>query len=257
MKIDDKMILHKIIDLQSCIIRGRNINAMLHKDKNFYQERTQADMIAIYVNEHEKVHVEYILEDHHLFKHLSEKYIFSNHSFSWNDFINNCRKHYILDKRYFHTKDIYEIFKGLISKKSALAFSKELDLKDAVTMPIYAFDNKDEIGHVCFIFQKKVKIEINKLEEMRTLFETLLRPLYDDHYHIIYTKCTRIDEHLKLLTEQEKRIVKKVLNGNSYPEIAELLNLSINTIKTHMKNIFNKYQVNSKIELYKKLHLDK
>ena len=254
MESKDNKILHKIINLQSCIIQGRDINAMFHKDKKFYQETTQADIIAVYVNEHEKVHVEYILEDHHLFKHLVEKYIFSNHSFSWNDFIENCKEHYTLDKRYYHTKNLYEIFKGLISKKTALAFSEELKLKDAVTMPIYAFDNKDEIGHVCFIFQKKVKIEIKKLEEIRTLFETLLRPLYDNHYNIIYSKCIRVDEHLKLLTEQEKRITKKVLEGKSYPEIAEILNLSINTIKTHMKNIFSKYQVNSKIELFTKLN---
>ena len=254
MKIEDNMILHKIIDLQSCIIQGRNINAMLHKDKDFYQERTQADMIAIYVNVHEKVHVEYILEDHHLFKDLFEKYLFSNHSFSWNDFINNCKEHYTFDNKYFHTKDIYEIFKGFISKKNALAFSKELDLKDAVTMPIYDYANKDEIAHVCFIFQKEVKIEIKRLEEIRTLFETLLRPLYDNQHNIIYTKCIRVDEHLKLLTAQEKRITKKVLEGKSYPEIAEILNLSINTIKTHMKNIFNKYEVNSKMELFSKLN---
>lgn len=257
MKIEDNKILHKIIDLQSCIIQGRNINAMLHKDKKFYQERTQADMIAIYVNEHEKVHVEYILEDHHLFKHLFEKYVFTNHSVSWNDFINNCKKHYTFDKKYFHTKNIYEIFQGLISKKNALAFSKELDLKDAVTMPIYDYVNKEEIGHVCFIFQNEVKIEIKNLEEIRTLFEILLRPLYDNHYNIIYTKCIRIDEHFKLLTEQEKRIVKKVLEGKSYPEIAEIFNLSINTVKTHMKNIFSKYQVNSKVELFMKLNVHK
>ena len=254
--IKDKDILHKIIDLQSCIIQGRDINAMLHKDKNFYKKRTQADIIAIYVNEHEKVNVEYILEDHHVFKQLIAKYLFANHSFSWNDFIDNCNKHYTIDKKYFHSKDLFEIFKGMISKKNALAFSKELNLKDAVTIPIYSYDNKSEIGHACFIFQKDVNINIKKLEEIKTLFEILLRPLYDNRYNFIYTKCIRLDGHLKLLTEQEKRIAKKVLEGKTYPEVAETLNLSINTIKTHMKNIFNKYQVNSKIELYKKLNVD-
>ena len=78
MEIEDIQILHKIIDYQSCIIQGRSISAMLHKDKNFYRETTQADMIAIYVNENEKVHLEYILEEHHIFHHLAEKYIFSD-----------------------------------------------------------------------------------------------------------------------------------------------------------------------------------
>ena len=63
----------------------------------------------------------------------------------------------------------------------------------------------------------------------------------------------RVDEHLKLLTKQEKRIRKKVLEGKSYPEVSEILNLSVHTVKTHMKNIFNKYQVKSKMELFHKL----
>jgi DNA-binding CsgD family transcriptional regulator len=246
-------ILQKIVALQSCIIQGRDINAMLHKDKNFYHEKTQADIIAVYVNEHNNVNVEYVLEDHHLFKHLVDKYVFSKKSFKWDDFIQNCENHFTLDKRYHHTYSLYDIFKGLISKKKALKFSKEIQFKEAVMMPLYAFDNKEVIGHICFIFQKEVMIEITELQEIKILFETLLQPLYDNHYSFIYSKCIRVDEHLKLLTKQEKRIAKKVLEGKSYPEVAEILNLSVNTIKTHMKNIFNKYQVNSKMELYNKL----
>jgi len=255
MELEDNKLLHKIIDLQSCIIQGRDIKAMLHKDKKFYQERTQADIIAVYVNEHEKMNIEYIVEDHHLFKHLVEKYIFSNHSFSWDDFIQNCEEHFTLDNRYHHTRDLYDIFKGIISKNKALEFSEELQFKEAVMMPIYAFDNKETIAHICFMYQKDARmIEIKNLEEIKILFQTLLRPLHDNDYSIIYSKCIRVDEHLKLLTEQEKRITKKVLEGKSYPEVAEILNISINTIKTHMKNIFNKYQVSSKIELFTKLN---
>ena len=64
--------LHKIVELQSCIIQGRNISAMLHKDRDFYCQRTKADMISIYVNENDKVNVEYIVEEHHQFKNLVE-----------------------------------------------------------------------------------------------------------------------------------------------------------------------------------------
>lgn len=254
MQIEDSQILHKIINLQSCIIQGRDINAMLHKDKNFYQEKTQADIIAVYVNENANVNLEYILEDHHVFHDLAEKYIFSNNHILWDNFTKNCHEHFILDKKYHHTTDLHELFKGFISQKKALDFTKELKLKDAVTMPIYAYDNIQEIGYVCFIFQKKVNIEIKQLEEVKAIFETLLQPLHDNHYNILYTKCVRVDENFKLLTGQEKRIVKKVISGKSYPEIADLLNVSINTIKSHMKNIFNKYEVNSKIELYRKLN---
>lgn len=253
MPIQNIEILQKIVALQSCIIQGRDINALLHKDKNFYKEKTDADIIAVYVNENEYVNVEYVLEDHHLFKTLVDKYVFSKKNFKWTDFIQNCDNHFTLDHRYRHTYHLYDIFKGFISKKNALKFSKEIAFKEAVMMPIYAFDHKVTIGHICFIFQKEVEIEITRLLEIKVIFETLLQPLYDSNYSFIYSKCVRVDEHLKLLTKQEKRIVKKVFEGKSYPEVAEVLNLSINTIKTHMKNIFIKYQVNSKMELYNKL----
>ncbi|MEN8250514.1 MAG: helix-turn-helix transcriptional regulator [Bacteroidota bacterium] len=254
MQIQDNKTLHKIISLQSCVIQGRNINAMLHKDKNYYRKMTQADFIAVYVNENEKIKLEYILEDHHEFHNLAEKYIFTNNNLLWESFTKNCHDHFMFDNKYYHATNFHELFKGFISQKKALDFTKELKLKDAITMPIYAYDNTQVIGYICFMFKKKVNINIKKLEETKAIFETLLQPLHDKHYNILYTKCIRVDENFKLLTEKEKRIVKKVISGKSYPEIAEYLNLSINTIKTHMKNIFNKYHVNSKIELYKKLN---
>jgi DNA-binding CsgD family transcriptional regulator len=254
MQIEDSKTLHKIISLQSCIIQGRNINAMLHKDKNYYHQKTKADFIAIYVNENESLKLEYILEEHHLFHDLAEKYIFTNNNLLWESFTKNCNDHFMFDNTYYHATNFHELFKGLISQKKALDFTRELKLKDAVTMPIYAFDDIQIIGYICFMFQKKVKIKIEELTETKGIFQTLLQPLHDKHYNIFYTKCIRIDENFKLLTDQEKRIVKKVISGKAYPEIAECLNISINTIKTHMKNIFNKYHVNSKIELYRKLN---
>jgi len=69
--------------------------------------------------------------------------------------------------------------------------------------------------------------------------------------HSIINVC--IDEEMNILSKQEKKIVKKVLKGHSYVETAEELNISINALNTHMKNIFNKYNVNSKMELFNKL----
>lgn len=246
-------ILHKIVDLQSCIIQGRSIKAMLHKDKDFYHEKTGADIIAVYVNENEKVNLEYVVEEHRVFKDLAERYIFCEKNLLWYDFAENCKSHFTLDRRYHHTKDIYELFKGLISHKKALTLSEKLQIKDVITIPLHDFDNIEVIGYACFMFQKELSIEITDLLDIKILFEALLRPLYDKQQNIIYSRCVRIDGHLKLLTEQEKRIAKKVLEGKSYPEIAEILNLSINTVKTHVKSIFKKYQINSKIELYNKL----
>ena len=51
------------------------------------------------------------------------------------------------------------------------------------------------------------------------------------------------------LTEKEKEVLAKMLAGKSNKTIADELFVSINTIKTHLKNIFIKAEVKSRSEL--------
>lgn len=53
------------------------------------------------------------------------------------------------------------------------------------------------------------------------------------------------------LTERENQIVALLLKGMTYKMIAEELFLSENTVKTHIKNIYSKLNINSKSELIK------
>ncbi|RXR21196.1 response regulator transcription factor [Flavobacterium amnicola] len=54
------------------------------------------------------------------------------------------------------------------------------------------------------------------------------------------------------LTERENEVLNLLSKGKSYASIADELFLSINTIKTHVKNIYEKLQVSSKEELINK-----
>lgn len=51
------------------------------------------------------------------------------------------------------------------------------------------------------------------------------------------------------LTEKEKEVLAKILAGKSNRTIAEELFVSLNTIKTHLKNIFIKADVSTRSEL--------
>ncbi|MDD2481746.1 MAG: LuxR family transcriptional regulator, partial [Lutispora sp.] len=51
------------------------------------------------------------------------------------------------------------------------------------------------------------------------------------------------------LTQRESEITALLLKGRTYKMIANELNLSENTIKTHIKNIYSKFSVQSKVEL--------
>lgn len=56
-----------------------------------------------------------------------------------------------------------------------------------------------------------------------------------------------------LLTERESEITALLLQGKTYKAIAAELFVSENTVKTHVKNIYSKYNVQSKVELIRLL----
>jgi DNA-binding NarL/FixJ family response regulator len=51
------------------------------------------------------------------------------------------------------------------------------------------------------------------------------------------------------LTEREKEILQLLIKGNSYKEIASALFISVETLNSHIKNIYRKLNVHSRSEL--------
>jgi len=59
------------------------------------------------------------------------------------------------------------------------------------------------------------------------------------------------------LSERENEVLNMLVAGRSTKEIAELLMVSVNTTKTHIKNIFRKFGVHSRsmlVNLIKELN---
>lgn len=56
------------------------------------------------------------------------------------------------------------------------------------------------------------------------------------------------------ISRREAQILKMISDGMLNKEIAEKLSLSVQTIETHRKNIHQKLQVNSRVELIKKIN---
>jgi DNA-binding NarL/FixJ family response regulator len=54
------------------------------------------------------------------------------------------------------------------------------------------------------------------------------------------------------LTRREKEILSNLSKGNSYKLIAAELNISIDTVRTHIKNIYGKLQVHTQVEAVSK-----
>lgn len=65
----------------------------------------------------------------------------------------------------------------------------------------------------------------------------------------------KTNEHFQLLSRREKEIIEELARGYRYKEIADKLFLSVDTVRTHIRNTYEKLQVNSRIEALKKTGL--
>ena len=253
MKVENIELLKKLVYIQACLIQGRELKVILHKDQKYWLDFVKAKIITICIKESDKLYMEHIFEKDKVFEHNIKEFILRKKNFKCDSIVENYEKYLPKNKAYYVTETLYDIYKNAITKKEAEEFKENISVQELVIMPIYDYTYKIRIAYCTFMFDEKNKYEIEKLEEIKSFFEALIQPMYDTDENILFLKCIRIDKHFHSLSTKEKIIIKKVIKGESYVDISEDLNISINTIKTHMKNIFNKYTVHSKIELLNKI----
>lgn len=62
----------------------------------------------------------------------------------------------------------------------------------------------------------------------------------------------KANKHFQDLSRREQEILEQLAKGFRYKEIADQLFLSIDTVRTHIRNIYEKLQVNSRAEALRK-----
>jgi DNA-binding NarL/FixJ family response regulator len=72
-----------------------------------------------------------------------------------------------------------------------------------------------------------------------------------------YNKSPFSDTYFEDLTERQNEILKLIVNGLTYKSISQELCISLDTVRTHIRNIYYKLGVNSKAQaMAKALHLE-
>ena len=64
-----------------------------------------------------------------------------------------------------------------------------------------------------------------------------------------YPSPAKAHPHLEELTEREVEVLRLVAQGQSNPQIADLLCITVNTVKTHLKNILAKLQLENRTQV--------
>lgn len=67
-----------------------------------------------------------------------------------------------------------------------------------------------------------------------------------------FAQTERSNKYLQELSRREQEILENLRKGFRYKEIADNLFLSVDTVRTHVRNIYEKLQVNSRVEALKK-----
>jgi DNA-binding NarL/FixJ family response regulator len=65
----------------------------------------------------------------------------------------------------------------------------------------------------------------------------------------------KTNDYFQQLSRREQEILEQLSRGFRYKEIADKLFVSIETVRTHIRNIYEKLQVNSRVEALKKTGL--
>lgn len=59
---------------------------------------------------------------------------------------------------------------------------------------------------------------------------------------------------MQRLTDRERQVLELLAQGHRYKEIADSLRLSIDTVRTHIRNLYDKLQVSSRTDALNKLY---
>jgi DNA-binding CsgD family transcriptional regulator len=246
--ITDADLLKKIIQILSCVIHGHSIRALLRNETKFFAQKSDAELIAIYMKVDDSHKIDFISNKKHLLCKLMEKYQFNKKSPAFGKVGEEIIRNLSSVKRYYKTSELSEVFKGTLNKNRCAEMSEEIRFKTAPFFPLQSSGGR-KIGFVGYFYTRDKEPDITKLEELSAMLYQVIVPLYDPMTATFYSKCTQVDSDMDRLTCKEKEIAHRVIKGMSYKEVSDELKMSINTLKTHMKNIFSKYEVTSKSEL--------
>ena len=149
--------------------------------------------------------------------------------------------------------DLPEI-NGIEAVKKIRAFNSKVQI---IMLTVFD-DNNHVFDAICagangYLLKKNVSDKlVSSIQELlqggAPMSPTIARMIIDNMQKMAPLK----QDNLYQLTPREKEILTLLSKGNSYKLIAAELNISIETVRTHLKKIYDKLHVNSQIEAVSK-----
>jgi DNA-binding NarL/FixJ family response regulator len=154
--------------------------------------------------------------------------------------------------------DGYEFYKKILKnpeyKEIPIIFlTAKMNLKDKLYgLSFGAVDYISKPFNIKELMAKINSLIKNRNAHIEYIKESINKYLYDfKTYGNNSMNYQKLDNKIKefKISDKEKEVLLLILKNLEYKEISKILNVSINTIRTHVKNIYDKCSVNSKYSL--------
>jgi DNA-binding NarL/FixJ family response regulator len=131
------------------------------------------------------------------------------------------------------------------------------------TLMLTVFDDNDKVfqalcaGASGYLLKKTPPHKI--LEAIEELYEggAPMTPSIARKVLTLFPRTPTINHELEKLTPREQEVLHSLAEGNSYKMIADVLSISVETVRTHIKRIYEKLHVHSVSEAIAKVFLKK
>ncbi|MEW5816630.1 MAG: ATP-binding protein, partial [Spirochaetota bacterium] len=140
-------------------------------------------------------------------------------------------------------KSIPIIFLSALSEERTKQAGLSSGAVDFIFKPYSIEELRAKINSILKLKDEQKKRQIQEIENK--IISVIERERdHEDTFFIIKQNCRKFG-----ITPRQVQVVSLLVQGLEHKEISDKLNMSINTLKTHIKNIYHKCHVQNKIEL--------
>ena len=238
--IHSEELLKKLIDIQYRLLSRQELPTIMGEEAFFFLQYANADYIAVSFFQKEKIdEMECKLgDDHGLLTLLKKLQIKSSIIYTYNKSIEKPFK--LMSK-----DDFCHLFQ--FGDDNCSKVKKMLTKKYILLYPIYHGQDHN-IGFIFMILNTSE--ELDKSIEICNFLEIIIAPFYDIETGTFSQLCIHENHRFENLSQREREIAELLLHGLTYDEIKERTGLSINTVKTHIKHIYQKYNISNRNDFY-------
>lgn len=246
-------LLRKSNEMMQCLLKRKSIQDVLRAQSGFFLAESGAEMMAIFIRQSESEYARFVFEKHHKLSSLIERHHFQLNGNAVAEAFLSVLGGLSAHKPYKRIDRLCPLLKGIVADRSCRTLADLSAFREALLFPV-SLPGGGLIGVIGYYFTaESSEAKPPQLKELSETLQSVITPLYDEETSSFYTRYAHVDEAMSKLTTKERDIVRKVLRGENYSAVARTMGISINTLKTHMKNIFSKYGVRSKMELQNKI----